>query len=234
MSSDDDDVVPLAVPKPSSLADAHSGDTQDGVVRRDPVPVTLVTRDHTVHGSSDECYASSCCCGPLEPCSPQANCTLPVCSSRDRGSIDTPCPDRILCAMTAGVLGAGKSTLVRHILTADHGYRIAVILNEFGDDTSIERAIVSDEQVQLTAMLMFKRIISYFSLGLLMGTVSTLLSTAKPCRQGKAAVSAEEWVELANGCLCCSVKTEFVTALEGLLRRRSGFDYILIETTGKS
>jgi len=53
------------------------------------------------------------------------------------------------------------------------------------------------------------------------------------CWQGKAAVSAEEWVELANGCLCCSVKTEFVTALEGLLRRRSGFDYILIETTGK-
>ena len=39
-------------------------------------------------------------------------------------------------------------------------------------------------------------------------------------------------MELANGCLCCSVKTEFVTALEGLLRRKSGFDYILIETTG--
>ena len=47
----------------------------------------------------------------------------------------------------AGFLGAGKSTLVRHILTADHGFRIAVILNEFADDTSIERAIVSDEQV---------------------------------------------------------------------------------------
>ncbi len=51
------------------------------------------------------------------------------------------------CVAIAGFLGAGKSTLVRHILTADHGYRIAVILNEFGDDTSIERAIVSDEQV---------------------------------------------------------------------------------------
>ena len=39
-------------------------------------------------------------------------------------------------------------------------------------------------------------------------------------------------MELANGCLCCSVKTEFVAALEGLLRKKSGFDYILIETTG--
>lgn len=39
-------------------------------------------------------------------------------------------------------------------------------------------------------------------------------------------------MELANGCLCCSVKTEFVQALEALMQRRSRFDYILIETTG--
>ena len=50
-------------------------------------------------------------------------------------------------ALHAGFLGAGKSTLVRSILTAQHGYRIAVILNEFGDDTAIERTIVSNEEV---------------------------------------------------------------------------------------
>ena len=60
------------------------------------------------------------------------------------------CRTAVLRVVTAGFLGAGKSTLVRHILTADHGYRIAVILNEFGDDTSIERAIVSDEQARCT------------------------------------------------------------------------------------
>lgn len=49
--------------------------------------------------------------------------------------------------MHAGFLGAGKSTLVRSILSAQHGYRIAVILNEFGDDTAIERTIVSNEEV---------------------------------------------------------------------------------------
>mmetsp|Transcript_34255 Transcript_34255/g.101811 ORF Transcript_34255/g.101811 Transcript_34255/m.101811 type:complete len:424 (-) Transcript_34255:408-1679(-) len=32
-----------------------------------------------------------------------------------------------------GFLGAGKSTLVRHILSADHGYRVAVIMNEYGE-----------------------------------------------------------------------------------------------------
>ena len=39
-------------------------------------------------------------------------------------------------------------------------------------------------------------------------------------------------MELANGCLCCSVKSDFVAALEGLMLKRDKFDYILIETTG--
>jgi CobW/HypB/UreG, nucleotide-binding domain len=46
-----------------------------------------------------------------------------------------------------GFLGAGKSTLVRHILTAQHGRRIAVIVNEFGEELGIERAIVNQNDV---------------------------------------------------------------------------------------
>lgn len=42
-----------------------------------------------------------------------------------------------------------------------------------------------------------------------------------------------EWVELSNGCMCCAVKNDFVQALETLMGRREGFDYILIETTGE-
>ena len=34
--------------------------------------------------------------------------------------------------VVTGFLGAGKTTLVNYILNADHGYRVAVILNEFG------------------------------------------------------------------------------------------------------
>jgi hypothetical protein len=41
-----------------------------------------------------------------------------------------------------------------------------------------------------------------------------------------------EWVELANGCLCCSVKDNFLVALEGLVGRRDQFDHVLVETTG--
>ncbi|KAI9848849.1 MAG: hypothetical protein M1837_006365 [Sclerophora amabilis] len=42
----------------------------------------------------------------------------------------------------------------------------------------------------------------------------------------------EEWLELANGCICCSVKDSGVNAIESLMDRRGAFDYILLETTG--
>lgn len=42
----------------------------------------------------------------------------------------------------------------------------------------------------------------------------------------------EEWLELANGCICCSVKDSGVAAIEALMERRGAFDYILLETTG--
>jgi hypothetical protein len=56
------------------------------------------------------------------------------------------------------------------------------------------------------------------------------------CQGGREAVP--QWVELANGCLCCSVKAEFVQALEALLAADGGhegkFDYVLVETTGEA
>lgn len=44
--------------------------------------------------------------------------------------------------------------------------------------------------------------------------------------------SAEEWIPLQNGCICCSVKDSGVAALEHLIERQKNFDYILLETTG--
>ncbi|EXJ53529.1 uncharacterized protein A1O5_13200 [Cladophialophora psammophila CBS 110553] len=41
-----------------------------------------------------------------------------------------------------------------------------------------------------------------------------------------------EWIPLANGCICCSVKDSGVAALEVLVERQNDFDYILLETTG--
>lgn len=42
-----------------------------------------------------------------------------------------------------GFLGAGKTTLVHHILNTNHKRRIAVIVNEYGDTSGIESAAIS-------------------------------------------------------------------------------------------
>lgn len=56
---------------------------------------------------------------------------------------------------------------------------------------------------------------------------------------GRLVVSSdEEIVELANGCVCCTVRGDLVRAISGLLRRRRArllrkpFDRLLIETSG--
>ncbi|TIA92559.1 hypothetical protein E3P99_00551 [Wallemia hederae] len=50
---------------------------------------------------------------------------------------------RVPLTILTGYLGAGKSTLISHILTKKHGHRIAVIVNEFGDTADIERRAVN-------------------------------------------------------------------------------------------
>jgi G3E family GTPase len=42
----------------------------------------------------------------------------------------------------------------------------------------------------------------------------------------------DEWLELNNGCLCCTAKTQTVMALESLIERKGSLDLILIETSG--
>ncbi len=40
---------------------------------------------------------------------------------------------RVPCTIVTGFLGAGKTTLIRHVIANAQGRRLAVIVNEFGD-----------------------------------------------------------------------------------------------------
>ncbi|KAF9485911.1 cobW-domain-containing protein [Pholiota conissans] len=108
-----------------------------------------------------------------------------------------PAGGRVPLTIICGFLGAGKSTLLKRILTERHGYRIAVIMNEFGDTADIEAKTIN-------------------------------VSSA----DDPAAEQTEEILELANGCLCCSIKDTGVAAIERLMQKKGAFDYILLETTG--
>jgi cobalamin biosynthesis protein CobW len=99
---------------------------------------------------------------------------------------------RVPCTIVTGFLGAGKTTLIRHVLANAQGRRLAVIVNEFGD-VGIDGEIL------------------------------------KGC--GDAACPGENIVELANGCLCCTVADEFVPALDSILSR-DGVEHVVIETSG--
>jgi cobalamin biosynthesis protein CobW len=100
---------------------------------------------------------------------------------------------RIPATIVTGFLGAGKTSLVRHLLAHAGGRRIALIINEFGE-LGIDREI-------------------------LLGC-------------GAAHCAADDVIELANGCICCTVAEDFLPTIEALLERPEPPEHIVIETSG--
>jgi cobalamin biosynthesis protein CobW len=100
---------------------------------------------------------------------------------------------RIPATIVTGFLGAGKTSLVRHLLATGAGHRLAIIVNEFGE-LGIDR-------------------------DLLLGC-------------GDAACTEDDILELANGCLCCTVADDFLPTLSRLIDRAEPPGHIVIETSG--
>lgn len=103
-----------------------------------------------------------------------------------------PLAGKIPVTLITGFLGAGKTTLISHLLRHPDMDRVAVVINEIGE-VGIDNDLVK--------------------------------------------MSSENVSLLANGCLCCSVRTDLQETLRELFgERRAGvipdFDRVIIETTG--
>ena len=51
-------------------------------------------------------------------------------------------------------------------------------------------------------------------------------------RDGTDGSSLSDFIELPNGCVCCTVKDSLVSTLEKLLEKRADLDYIIVECSG--
>ncbi|CAL5436176.1 unnamed protein product [Camellia sinensis] len=127
--------------------------------------------------------------------------------------------NRIPAAIIIGFLSSENTTLLNHILTAQHGKRIAVIENEW----KAGYALV----VYITLNNLFDEKISIIG-GVKFGEVDIDGSLV-----ASHSSANEEIIMVNNGCLCCTVHGDLVKMLLELVKKkRDKFDHIVIETTG--
>jgi len=95
---------------------------------------------------------------------------------------------KIPVTVITGFLGAGKTTLVNHILNATRPMQIGIVVNEFGEVGIDGQLIVADE---------------------------------------------EAVVEINNGCVSCTVRSDLVASVRGLLARCGDrLERLIVETSG--
>ena len=101
----------------------------------------------------------------------------------------TRASDRLPITLVAGYLGAGKTTLINRILSANTDRKLAVMVNDFG-------------AINIDARLIRAR--------------------------------GDGVMQLANGCICCSIQSDLKAQLRELLRTPERPEHLVIETSGVS
>lgn len=97
-------------------------------------------------------------------------------------------PAKLPAIVITGFLGAGKTTLVNHLLESTRPMQIGIVVNEFGEVGIDGQLIVADERAV---------------------------------------------IEINNGCVCCTVRTDLVASVRDMLMRFGDrLERLIIETSG--
>jgi len=112
--------------------------------------------------------------------------------------------DRIPVTVLSGYLGAGKTTLVNHLLADPRGHEIAVIVNDMGE-INIDTELLASEAADRDG-----------------GDGA-----------GGAGGNGGGIVDLTNGCICCRLQSDLLTEAKRLADSRE-FDYLVVEASGIS
>jgi G3E family GTPase len=94
---------------------------------------------------------------------------------------------RIPLTIIGGYLGAGKTTLVNHILRHNARLRLAIVVNDFGS-INIDAELIDNQD--------------------------------------------GDTINLANGCICCTLGSSLVMTLQQLIDREDAPEHILVEASG--
>ena len=144
---------------------------------------------------------------------------------------------RVPVTILTGFLGAGKTTILNHLLSQEHGFDLGVIVNEFGE-IDIDGQIVDVSHRTMEGQTKER--------GSFTGDPLSHISRNRD-DIGESASKANDILKLRNGCICCEMNGPFVDTLLGLLEHskldshtksnvagtnQRSVNHVVVETTG--